>query len=222
MNEFGFTVCPICKAQTNIGDRDHQNWLLVNCGRCGKYEITQRAAILIESFEREDQRVCSKLQYWIYAQNKQGITPKILTRQIRDLVTSINLPTPGERVDILKQYLSDHINLSSDVLKISVMSLQSMLGASEWSDVSGVMGHLENLGLIKSEMNLLQRPNIDLSVSLTVKGWEELKQSISKDESKLLAVVFTDIVGFTNLSSIDAEKAQEMLKVKTQIVSRPC
>ena len=102
------------------------------------------------------------------------------------------------------------------------MSLQSMLGASEWSDVSGVMGHLENLGLIKSEMNLLQRPNIDLSVSLTVKGWEELKQSISKDESKLLAVVFTDIVGFTNLSSIDAEKAQEMLKVKTQIVSRPC
>src|SRR5262249_55133584 len=130
-------VCPICTLPVKLRGTTSTEKLL-RCERCGDYDITLDALVIIGEDANDDR---PKLSGWISDQNLNAVVPRVTPEVVRD-VDARPHPKLSERAKRLLIYFADNTSKYGQQFRIWLPAIQARLQLFDHEQIEYLALHL--------------------------------------------------------------------------------
>ncbi|MCH7972530.1 MAG: hypothetical protein IH949_01320 [Bacteroidetes bacterium] len=89
--------CPICEFKAEITQGPHNDYVDIECPKCGNYQTSDYSVYSSEINKKEDKKPI--LSHWIRMNQKKGETVKINTDIINKIISEYKLPSLTEQTE---------------------------------------------------------------------------------------------------------------------------
>ena len=209
----------VCGSQSNIHHKEFNVGEIVDCARCGDFQISRITADDIGlPYQNPKQRALAN--YMIRKMQAPRARPK-LTREFFDSLKHQTLPTPIEMSDNLIIWLAGQADeMPGQSIKVSFedQALVATVGVVNASDIEWILHSLKSRGLF----NLGPQQADTYIGTLTIDGWqrfEELKRAHTSSRYAFFARKFTNTnldVAFEKCLRPAVEETGYELRIATQ------
>ena len=187
--------CPICTSKYRSIESDENAWYL-DCERCGRFAITQMAALDFEAMRDSDPFLPAILSHLIRRAQGERRPPRINRELLKSVRERSALPEPAAQVDNLLLWLADESKVLGQEFSFRYIEAAAQAGAVDEEAVDFIIRHLVDGELIEH-----YESSEDISVRLTLKGWERvhlLRRGATRGHAAFMAMAF----GNTQLTTI--------------------
>lgn len=150
-----------------------------------------------------------------YRNNRQKVTPKILQKEIKKILSSREISSTLQEIEELG---GEAVYISADVTDEESLIPQVQSAVNQFGPVSGVIHGAGNLAdkLIENKSN----KDFDLVVNTKIKGLQNIIQAVNPETLKFL-VLFSSVAGFFgNTGQSDYAIANEILNKSAYIIQK--
>ena len=192
-------TCPLCNYKASIKERDHGDLLIVNCPKCGRYEIKEDVLSLSQEIIPNWKQV---LSYWIRNHQRGNDYIPIDKDLVEKIKKEVKLPTPFEQANNLLLWLGRNAKTYSSEIQEDLDIIASVIGSMNEDDVKLVADYLQSESYIKhngfkySVVDGKRNPPKDhLTAYITIKGWakvDELNKPTSNTKIAFMAMKYNE------------------------------
>lgn len=134
-------VCPICTLPVKLRGTTSTEKLL-RCERCGDYDITLDALVIIGEVANDDR---PKLSGWISDQNLNAVVPRVTPEVVRDVAARPHLKF-SERAKRLLIYFADNTSKYGEQFRIWLPAIEARLQLFDHEQIEYLALHLARQG----------------------------------------------------------------------------
>lgn len=172
--------CVLCQKDANRRGEDYGRFFFVDCIRCGSYQITLKAELVLASMEQVD-RV--RLSWVTRERSEQGAPILILAGNsqpsaetsgigIQDILQTLVPMTIAEQMDRALSNLARRCRFFGDPLRINLNDDYPLVFAHDPRACSSVLEYLEGQNILKSKLKAIGG---HYEYEFTPVGWERLE-----------------------------------------------
>jgi hypothetical protein len=206
--------CLICNTSTDIIEGPMNDYIDINCPRCGKYRTSDWGFHSSEFYKHPDK--IPALSHWIRKNQKKNEILKLDTDLINYILDNFSLPSHNEQADNLLLYFGNESKYPGATVDSNLFGLIPLIGAYDEISLKFVIDHLKSLNLIVMENPTTDNPLREkifenFAAYLTFKGWEkfsELNKPVNSGHIAFMAMQY----GETDLEKIYHEYLKPSLK----------
>ena len=166
-------VCPVCDSKAKIIEDAYSDKLIVNCLRCGQFEIAQTTTF---ELPKDDNRYI--ISYWIRKRQNVDKPVQVDSNLLSKILDDVSLPKPGEQAKLFLLWLGDNIKFPEETIDLDYLKLSSIIGSKNEDGVKYIKNYLIENGFLKGiGVNILTANRI----GLTFKGWERYEELTKSD-----------------------------------------
>ncbi len=165
--------CPVCGGKiAHSIDRDYGDKKLIDCMRCGFYEISKTALTMLGRRLEEDKLAGARLSHSIRLATSRDNPLLVVSTNLEEF---IKIPLPGieeQTSSLLKMIASRLGDDQLGFINLDVENVASIIGAVDGKSVARLVA-------LTVQEGLLERDGQDL-IGLTTRGWQKLKNTVEK------------------------------------------
>ena len=163
--------CPVCERTLEVTPktRDYRNHKLIECRRCGNFEIAP-AALLEMRFPdmKKEERI--KLSAWIRTKRPSDLV--ITNENLDDILQNFPSYRVSEQQLLLLQHLEDLTNYPGEQVQVPLDDDYTVIWANNADELTFHLDELDGRGFIKNDKSM-RRSGI-VRVTMTASGWNFL------------------------------------------------
>ena len=187
--------CAVCKSPLKWQQPSTVSSTAVECPRCGRFDLGDRAAALLATAVNKQRAILSyairRMQWPV------RITPKISFEDVQNIWQSERLPTMPEQADILILLLGQRQPSNVESFTLTKYQLDGEIGSAITEDL-GPNGWRYVVDYLKEKKLLTYgtgSTDNDIWLMMTIPGWlrfEELQRTKSDSRKAFMAMKFGD------------------------------
>ncbi|TBG25401.1 hypothetical protein ELG79_09115 [Rhizobium leguminosarum] len=192
-------LCIVCNSAAEIGNSG--NMRQYRCDRCGPFEISGTAVVVLEGRTRRpngevDELVVAKASHYIRTHSTEDDWLKIESQLVGEMVAQ-KLPLPGKQLENLLRWMADQAGEDHfKALEFSETEVCAVMGAASLDAASELIDDATNAGLIQFVPDDCYR--------LTPRAWDRLNTSEPQKASTQQRGEFVDNSRIAELRAISA------------------
>lgn len=181
--------CPICKFKAGITQGPHNDYVDIDCPKCGDYQASDY--IIFSSDIHKNKDKMPVLSYWIKKHQIPNDRVKLTVELINDILSTVSLPSLSEQSENLIRLVGDSVKKPDEFYLNNYAYIASIIGSYDGMSVRYIIEHLDSVGLI----NGLIDSGKEAQIYLTFSGWElydKIKKISSDSDFAFMAMQYND------------------------------
>lgn len=181
--------CPICKFKAGITQGPYNDYVDIDCPKCGDYQASDY--IIFSSDIHKNKDKMPVLSYWIKKHQIPNDRVKLTVELINDILSTVSLPSLSEQSENLIRLVGDSVKKPDEFYLNNYAYIASIIGSYDGMSVRYIIEHLDSVGLI----NGLIDSGKEAQIYLTFSGWElydKIKKISSDSDFAFMAMQYND------------------------------
>ena len=188
--------CPVCSTHLVQDAHVQLDRYFYECLRCGPFSLNYEANTDLHFWMGKYEDASARLSYAINKITSRQTWALISTDQLKDILTSTQLPSPQEQLEILILWVGEMQKRPGMRVRPD-LDLIARVGATNFADLHFIIRHaIDSVAMVRGDINGSDQ-EIDPSsvLHLSFAGWafyEELKRGHGASQIAFMAMQFND------------------------------